>query len=52
MGGNQPYMYENVKTNAPFDPKAVSRASFQVKPQRQKQDGPLVSFNAHPEYGY
>ena len=33
----------------PFDPKAVTRASWQPKPPRPKQDGPLLSFNRHPE---
>lgn len=32
-----------------FDPKAVSRASLTPKAPRPKQDGPLVSFNQHPE---
>lgn len=35
----------------PFDPKAVTRASWE--PERKKppkKDGPLVSFDRHPEY--
>lgn len=32
-----------------FDPKAVTRASWEPKPKKEKQEGPLVSFNRHPE---
>ncbi|CZR62234.1 uncharacterized protein PAC_12131 [Phialocephala subalpina] len=49
-----PYLYDAVKTdrNAPyreFDPHAISRASFQAKPRMKKPEGPLVSFNQHPD---
>lgn len=56
MGAEQPYLYNPVvreDVNRPytnFDPKAVSRASFAPNPPRPKKDGPLVSFNQHPEY--
>lgn len=34
----------------PFDPKAVTRASWEPKPKKKpKKDGPLLSFNRHPE---
>ncbi|PKS11579.1 hypothetical protein jhhlp_003344 [Lomentospora prolificans] len=33
----------------PFDPKAVTRASFEPKPKKPKQKGPLVSLNRHPD---
>lgn len=33
----------------PFDPKAVTRASWEPKPIKPKQDGPLMQFNRHPE---
>jgi hypothetical protein len=33
-----------------FDPKAVTRASYESKKPKPKPDGPLVSFNRHPEY--
>jgi len=56
MGGvNQPFLYESEKLDsrfpeAPFDPKAVTRASWEPKPRKPKQNGPLISFNRHPEY--
>lgn len=59
MGVQPPFIYDAVKSerskNLPyndFDPKAVTRASFQTarSSPRRKQEGPLVSFNQHPEY--
>ena len=56
MGAHQPYLYEAEKFSdqrfptSTFDPKAVTRASWEPKPQKPKQDGPLISFNRHPEY--
>jgi hypothetical protein len=57
MGNTQqPFMYEAVRKDddrfpaAPFDPKAVTRASYEKKKPKPKPDGPLVSFNRHPEY--
>lgn len=56
MGGaNQPFLYESGQYNgrfpeSTFDPKAVTRASWESKPPKPKQDGPLLSFNRHPEY--
>lgn len=56
MGAQQPYLYDDDRRDSrspdkPFDPKAVTRASWQPKPKKKKkQDGPLISFNRHPEY--
>ena len=56
MGVEPPFIYDSVKKDTTrhsykdFDPKAVSRASMQSQPQKPKKDGPLVSFNKHPEY--
>ncbi|PBP22330.1 hypothetical protein BUE80_DR006876 [Diplocarpon rosae] len=55
MGIQPPYLYDAIKTEGPrspyheFDPKAVTRASNTPKPRRQKHEGPLVSFNQHPD---
>ncbi|KAI1116888.1 hypothetical protein F5Y14DRAFT_405635 [Nemania sp. NC0429] len=54
MGVQQPYMYDSGRrdSNLPekeFDPKAVTRASWEVKPKKPKKKGPLVSFNRHPD---
>jgi hypothetical protein len=56
MGASQPYMYSAAQRNSSrfpettFDPKAVTRASWEPQPKKPKPDGPLVSFNRHPEY--
>ncbi|XXG99159.1 GPI inositol deacylase [Hypoxylon texense] len=55
MGIQQPYLYDSDSRDSrlpekPFDPKAVTRASWEPKPRRpKKQDGPLVSLNRHPD---
>jgi hypothetical protein len=51
MGVQPPFLYDAVK-HKDFDPRAASRASMQSSraPPRPKQEGPLVSFNQHPEY--
>ncbi|APA13706.1 hypothetical protein SS1G_07606 [Sclerotinia sclerotiorum 1980 UF-70] len=50
MGIEPPFIYEPVKTDWFFDPKAVSRASLSPPAPRPKRpDGPLVNFNAHPD---
>ncbi|KAL2267763.1 hypothetical protein VTJ83DRAFT_5040 [Remersonia thermophila] len=56
MGGSQPpYLYEPVKRDderfpeTPFDPKAVTRASYEEKKPRPKPEGPLISANRHPD---
>ncbi|KAI9054994.1 hypothetical protein LZ554_002137 [Drepanopeziza brunnea f. sp. 'monogermtubi'] len=55
MGVQPPYMYNAIKTEGPrspykkFDPKAVTRASWTSQAPRPKQEGPLVSFNQHPD---
>lgn len=56
MGTHQPYMYSFAQGNdtrfpeTKFDPKAITRASWEPKPKKPKHEGPLVSFNRHPEY--
>ena len=56
MGSQPPFLYNVVNPESPrnpynsFDPKAVSRASLTPKAPRTKQNGPLISFNKHPEY--
>ncbi|PQE29109.1 P-loop containing nucleoside triphosphate hydrolase protein [Rutstroemia sp. NJR-2017a BBW] len=50
MGINPPFLYDPVRTDYSFDPKAVSRASLSPPAPRPKRpDGPLVSFNQHPD---
>ncbi|TVY62858.1 hypothetical protein LSUE1_G006419, partial [Lachnellula suecica] len=59
MGVNPPFLYNPVNSEGArhesrspyreFDPKAVSRASFQSRAPRPKQDGPLINFNQHPD---
>ncbi|CAK7222386.1 hypothetical protein SCUCBS95973_004820 [Sporothrix curviconia] len=54
MGAQQPFLYEAQRSSAifpekPFDPKAVTRASWQPKPVKPKQEGPLLQLNRHPD---
>ncbi|KAK3398515.1 hypothetical protein B0T20DRAFT_411338 [Sordaria brevicollis] len=59
MGGNsQPFLYDydpvrfSTDDRLPpklFDPKAITRASFDKPKPKPKPDGPLVSFNVHPD---
>ncbi|KAL2142694.1 hypothetical protein VTI28DRAFT_849 [Corynascus sepedonium] len=56
MGASQPpFMYQAVSKDderfppTKFDPKAVTRASYEPKKPKPKPDGPLVSFNRHPD---
>lgn len=59
MAFSQPYMYSPTSyddygdsrfPSKPFDPKAVTRASWEPKsPPKPRPEGPLVSFNRHPE---
>ncbi|EWZ46873.1 uncharacterized protein FOBCDRAFT_154365 [Fusarium oxysporum Fo47] len=49
-----PFLYSAVHSDSrfpepKFDPKAVTRASWEPPKQRKKPDGPLVSFNRHPD---
>ncbi|RBR22767.1 uncharacterized protein FIESC28_04330 [Fusarium coffeatum] len=49
-----PFLYSAVSNDSrfpepKFDPKAVTRASWQAPKPRKKQNGPLVSFNRHPD---
>lgn len=56
MGGpRQPFIYEAVQDDErfpakEFDPKAVTRSSYEKKKPKAKPKGPLVSVNRHPEY--
>ncbi|EGX94659.1 hypothetical protein CCM_02930 [Cordyceps militaris CM01] len=55
MAPGQPYTYSATASQDSrfpipiFDPKAVTRASWEPKPKRKPQTGPLLSFNAHPD---
>ena len=56
MGGAAPhFMYgaeprnDSLFPRSSFDPKAVTRASWEPKPRKTQPTGPLVSFNRHPE---
>ncbi|EED15441.1 conserved hypothetical protein [Talaromyces stipitatus ATCC 10500] len=59
MGGSSspPFLYDPVSQwsfndyhrGKPFNPKAVTQASRAPRPQRAPQEGPLVSFNRHPD---
>ncbi|KAK4193673.1 hypothetical protein QBC35DRAFT_526953 [Podospora australis] len=56
MGGGSPppYMYTHVREDerfpqTVFDPKAVTRASYEKKKPKPKPKGPLVSINRHPD---
>ncbi|KAH8894041.1 hypothetical protein GQ53DRAFT_744809 [Thozetella sp. PMI_491] len=58
MGGaQQPFLYEAEKLGdddrfpaTTFDPKAVTRASYEAKPKKKKKkNGPLISVNRHPD---
>ncbi|KAK4062699.1 uncharacterized protein Triagg1_9817 [Trichoderma aggressivum f. europaeum] len=52
----QPFMYsapsrpDSRFPTATFDPKAVTRASWEPKPRKAALKGPLVSFDLHPDY--
>ncbi|ROW09748.1 hypothetical protein VMCG_02417 [Cytospora schulzeri] len=55
MGNQQPYMYSGVSFDdarfprTSFDPKAITRSSFEPEKLKIKKEGPLVSFNRHPD---
>ena len=52
----QPFMYEPVRKDddrfpqKPFDPKTVTRASWEPKKPKPKPSAPYVAINRHPEY--
>ncbi|KAK4165192.1 hypothetical protein QBC43DRAFT_260670 [Cladorrhinum sp. PSN259] len=53
-GSDVPFMYSAVKDDdrfpaTTFDPKAVTRASYERKKPKPKKNGPLVSVNRHPD---
>ncbi|OLN95575.1 hypothetical protein CCHL11_04832 [Colletotrichum chlorophyti] len=50
----QPFLYNAVSNDSrfpetKFDPKAVTRASWEPKPRKPQPTGPLVNFNRHPD---
>ncbi|KAI0597960.1 hypothetical protein F4775DRAFT_558295 [Biscogniauxia sp. FL1348] len=54
MGFDQPFMYDAPRGDSrsperKFDPKAITRASWEPQPKKPKRNGPLVSFNRHPD---
>ncbi|KAI1658434.1 hypothetical protein F4813DRAFT_356792 [Daldinia decipiens] len=54
MGAQQPYLYDAERRDSrspekPFDPKAITRASWQPKPKKKKQKGPFIAFSRHPD---
>lgn len=56
MGVEPPFIYDKPSTytfdgptSRGFNPKAVTQASWAPKASKAKQDGPLVSFNRHPD---
>uniref|UniRef100_A0A093VJL1 Protein translocase subunit SecA n=1 Tax=Talaromyces marneffei PM1 TaxID=1077442 RepID=A0A093VJL1_TALMA len=59
MGGSSspPFLYDPVSQwsfndyhrGKPFNPKAVTQASWTPRPQSTPQEGPLVNFNRHPD---
>ncbi|KAI1461463.1 hypothetical protein F4805DRAFT_414233 [Annulohypoxylon moriforme] len=55
MGAQQPYMYDSDRRDSrlpekPFDPKAITRASWEPPPKKKKkQNGPLLAFGRHPD---
>ncbi|KAK3353471.1 hypothetical protein B0T25DRAFT_623422 [Lasiosphaeria hispida] len=55
-GARPPFLYASVQDDKderfptkPFDPKAVTRASYDAKVPKPKSKGPLVSINRHPD---
>ncbi|KAI2469944.1 hypothetical protein F4781DRAFT_392386 [Annulohypoxylon bovei var. microspora] len=54
MGVQQPYLYDSDRRDSrspekPFDPKAITRASWEPQPKKKKHDGPLIAFGRHPD---
>lgn len=56
MGVEPPFIYDKPSaytfdgpTGRGFNPKAATQASWSPKQPKPKQDGPLVSFNRHPD---
>ncbi|KAM3084922.1 hypothetical protein ACMFMG_003367 [Clarireedia jacksonii] len=50
MGIKPPFLYDPIRTDYSFDPKAVTRASWSPPaPKPKRPDGPLISFNQHPD---
>lgn len=50
VGRFQPYLYDTPTNDYTFNPKAVTMASrMPPATPKQKQDGPLIDFNKHPD---
>lgn len=56
MGVTPPFIYDKPSsytfdgpTSRGFNPKAATHASWTPKPPKVKQDGPLITFNRHPD---
>ncbi|KAL4760190.1 uncharacterized protein BDW70DRAFT_71971 [Aspergillus foveolatus] len=56
MGNSPPFLYGppdafsfRGPTDPPFNPKAVTQASWTRPPPKKKQKGPLINFNRHPD---
>ncbi|KAI8961661.1 hypothetical protein F5Y11DRAFT_325345, partial [Daldinia sp. FL1419] len=56
MGAQQPYLYDAERRDSrspekPFDPKAITRASWEPQPKKKKKKpkGPFLAFNRHPD---
>jgi hypothetical protein len=56
MGKSPPFLYGppdafsfRGPTDPPFNPKAVTQASWTRPPPKKKQKGPLINFNRHPD---
>ncbi|KAI9841548.1 MAG: hypothetical protein M1838_003513, partial [Thelocarpon superellum] len=53
MGVEPPFLYDPpsryTTSHGLFNPRAASQASLNLPPPRQKQNGPLLDFNTHPD---
>ncbi|KAI9863968.1 MAG: hypothetical protein M1824_006006 [Vezdaea acicularis] len=52
MGVDPPFLYDppsRYSNPYVYNPKAVTQASYAPRPERPKQEGPLVNFNRHPD---
>lgn len=56
MGVQPPFLYDppsrysfNGPTDRAYNPKAATEASWSPPKPKQKQDGPLIDFNKHPD---
>lgn len=56
MGVEPPFIYDRPSsytfagpTSKSFNPRAATQASWTPRPEKPKQDGPLINFNKHPD---